>query len=99
LEQRPEVREGLFLDTGDFHLYNNAFILRRRISYEAVSPVGEREIVFKYRSQDMMIAQGTDVRPRISGTYKIKFKIELLPLKERIGGGGPLRARKSESCV
>ena len=32
LEQRPEVREVLFLDTGDFHLYNNAFILRRRIA-------------------------------------------------------------------
>ena len=34
-----------------------------------------------------MVAQSTDVRPRISGDYKIKFKIELLPLKERIGGG------------
>ena len=81
LDQRPEVREVLFLDTGDFHLYNNAFILRRRISYEDGFPVGDPEIVFKYRSQDMMIAQSTDVRPRISGNYKIKFKIELLPLK------------------
>jgi len=29
--RRPEVREVLFLDTQHFHLYNNAFIARRRI--------------------------------------------------------------------
>ena len=34
----------------------------------------------------MMMAQSIDVRPRIAGNYKIKFKIELMPLKERIGG-------------
>src|SRR5262245_56097960 len=28
-DQRPEVREIIFLDTPDFRLYNNAFILRR----------------------------------------------------------------------
>jgi len=28
---RPEIREVLFLDTPGFNLYNNAFILRRRI--------------------------------------------------------------------
>src|SRR6516162_6945955 len=30
---RPEIREVLFLDTAGFSLYNNAFILRRRIQY------------------------------------------------------------------
>jgi hypothetical protein len=30
---RPNIREILFLDTPDFRLYNNAFILRRRITY------------------------------------------------------------------
>src|SRR6266566_5013768 len=29
--QRPEIREVVFLDTADFRLYRNAFILRRRI--------------------------------------------------------------------
>ena len=96
LDKRPETREVLFLDTGDFHLYNSAFILRRRISYEDGFPVGDPEIVFKYRSQDMMIAQSTDVRPRISGNYKIKFKIELLPLKERVGGVRRLLAHNVE---
>ena len=71
LQQRPEVREVLFLDTGDFHLYNNAFIVRRRIAYEDGFPVADPEIVFKYRSPDMMMAQTMDVRPNISGKYKI----------------------------
>jgi hypothetical protein len=96
LQERPEVREVLFLDTGDFHLYNNAFILRRRISYEDGFPIGDPEIVFKYRCPDMMVAQAMDVRPRISGNYKIKFKLELLPLKERIGGVRRLLAHNVE---
>jgi hypothetical protein len=86
LLQRPEVREVLFLDTGDFHLYNNAFIVRRRIAYEDGFAIGDPEIVFKYRSPDMMMAQGVDVRPNISGKYRIKFKLEVMPLKEHIGG-------------
>jgi hypothetical protein len=86
LQQRPEVREVLFLDTGSFHFYNNAFIVRRRIGYEDGFPVSDPEIVFKYRNADMMLAQGMDVRPNISGRYKIKFKLEVMPLKEHIGG-------------
>lgn len=96
LQERPEVREVLFLDTGDFHLYNHAFILRRRISYEDGFPVDDPEIVFKYRSPDMKVAQTTDVRPRISGNYQIKFKLELLPLKDRIGGVRRLLAHNVE---
>ena len=46
---RPEIREILFGDTPDFRLYNNAFILRRRISYVDGFPVGDPEIVFKFR--------------------------------------------------
>ena len=86
LLQRPEVREVLFLDTGGYHLYNNAFIVRRRIAYEDGFAIGDPEIVFKYRSDNMQKAQALDVRPRIDGKYKIKFKLEVMPLKERIGG-------------
>ena len=63
LQERPEVREVLFLDTGDFHLYNHAFILRRRIAYEDGFPVGDPEIVFKYRSPDMMVGAGDGCPP------------------------------------
>src|SRR6516165_7458561 len=83
---RPEVREIVFGDTPDFRLYNNAFILRRRISYVDGFPVGDPEIVFKFRHPDEQKAAAMDVRPNISGKYRIKFKAEALPLKDQIGG-------------
>jgi hypothetical protein len=83
---RPQIREVLFLDTKDFRLYNNAFILRRRLLYEDGFPVGDPEIVFKFRHPDPQKAAETDVRPNIAGKYEIKFKSEVLPLKEAIGG-------------
>jgi hypothetical protein len=83
---RPEVREILFGDTPDFRLYNNAFILRRRISYVDGFPVGDPEIVFKFRHPDEQKAMAIDVRPKIAGKYRIKFKAEALPLKDQIGG-------------
>ncbi|TDT92831.1 hypothetical protein [Azorhizobium] len=83
---RPQIREVLFLDTKDFKLYNNAFILRRRINYEDGFPVGDPEMVFKFRHPDLETATLCDVRPQIPGEYRIKFKEELLPLKDRIGG-------------
>ncbi|HTY87681.1 MAG TPA: hypothetical protein VMB80_09480 [Candidatus Acidoferrum sp.] len=84
--QRPQIREVLFLDTKDFRLYNNAFILRRRITYQDGFLVGDPEIVFKFRHPDMQKAAEIDVRPDISGDYRVKFKAEALPLKDRIGG-------------
>ncbi len=83
---RPEVREIVFGDTPDFRLYNNAFILRRRISYVDGFPVGDPEIVFKFRHPDEQAATTMDVRPKIAGAYRIKFKAEALPLKDQLGG-------------
>jgi hypothetical protein len=85
-EQPLQVREVLFLDTADFRLYNNAFILRRRIPYSEGFPVGEPEIVFKFRHPDMQKAAELDVRPNIAGDYRVKFKAEVLPLKDSLGG-------------
>src|SRR2546430_5992914 len=84
--QRPEIREVVFLDTADFRLYKNAFILRRRITYEDGFPVGDPEIVFKFRHPDMQKAAELDVRPHIPGVHRVKFKAETLPLKDKIGG-------------
>ncbi|MFN8643329.1 MAG: hypothetical protein U0802_17330 [Candidatus Binatia bacterium] len=81
-----QIREVLFLDTADFRLYNNAFILRRRIPYRDGFPVGDPEIVFKYRHPDIQSAAALDVRPNIAGDYRIKFKAEVLPLKDELGG-------------
>jgi hypothetical protein len=86
VELRPKIREILFFDTSDFRLYNNAFILRRRVDYVDGFPVGDPEIVFKFRHPDEKTAAAMDVRPKISGKYRIKFKSEALPLKEKLGG-------------
>jgi hypothetical protein len=81
-----QIREVLFMDTEDFRLYNNAFILRRRIRYQDGFPIADPEIVFKFRHPDMQKAAETDVRPQIFGDYDIKFKCEALPLKNELGG-------------
>ncbi len=83
---RPQIREIIFGDTFDFRLYNNAFILRRRISYVDGFPVGDPEVVFKFRHPDEQKATALDVRPKINGKYRIKFKAEALPLKDQVGG-------------
>jgi hypothetical protein len=86
VEQPLQIREVLFMDTSDFRLYNNAFILRRRIPYAEGFPVGDPEVVFKFRHPDIQRAAEMDVRPNIRGDYRIKFKAEALPLKDRLGG-------------
>ena len=85
--ERPlAIREVLFVDTHDFRLYNNAFILRRRIPYQDGFPIGAPEIVFKYRHTDPQKTAELDMRPHINGDYRIKFKAEALPLKDGLGG-------------
>lgn len=84
--QPVKIREVVFVDTEDFRLYNNAFILRRRIPYKDGFPIGDPEIVFKFRHPDMQVAAETDVRPNILGDHRVKFKCQALPLKEKLGG-------------
>jgi len=84
--QPVKIREVLFIDTEDFRLYNNAFILRRRIPYKDGFPIGDPEIVFKFRHTDLQMAAETDVRPQILGDHRVKFKVQAMPLKERLGG-------------
>jgi hypothetical protein len=93
---RPEVREIVFVDTPDFQLYKNAFILRRRIAYVDGFPVGDPEIVFKYRHPEEIKATAVDVRPKIAGKYRIKFKAEALPLKDSVGGYRILYSHNSQ---
>lgn len=83
---RPAIREVMFLDSQDFKLYNNAFILRRRVRFEDGFPVEEPEVVFKFRHPDQQRTAEVDVRPNLPGDYRIKFKAEALPLKDRLGG-------------
>ena len=93
---RPRIREVMFLDTADFRLYNNSFILRRRTAYQDGFPIADPEIVFKYRSNDLEKAAAVDVRPKIAGPYRIKFKSEALPLKDQTGS---FRLLYAHNCI
>jgi hypothetical protein len=93
---RPRIREVMFVDTADFRLYNNSFILRRRTAYQDGFPVSDPEVVFKFRNSDMHEAAAIDVRPKIAGPYRVKFKSEALTLKDQIGG---FRMLYSHNCI
>jgi hypothetical protein len=96
IKARPRIREVMFLDTADFRLYNNSFILRRRTAYQDGFPISDPEIVFKYRSNDREKAAAVDVRPKIAGPYRIKFKSEALPLKDQTGS---FRLLYAHNCI
>lgn len=84
---RPlRIREVQFLDTADFRLYNQAFILRQRIAYRDGFPDSDPEIVFKFRHTDAQKAAEIDLRPNIADDYKIKFKAQALPLRDDLRG-------------
>ena len=82
---RPQIREIIFGDTADFRSYNNAFILRRRISYVDGFPVGDPEIVFKYRHPDEKSATAVDVRPKIPGVPH-QVQSRGVSVEGRVGG-------------
>jgi hypothetical protein len=80
------VREVLFYDTARFDLYNHSFILRTRRLFRNGFPQPANELTFKFRHPDLNTAAAVDVTPRIASASEIKFKEELLPLREHAGG-------------
>jgi hypothetical protein len=90
-----QIREVLFYDTAAFELYNNHFILRRRTFYKDGWPEHDHELTFKFRHPDHAAAAAVDVHPHVAGDAKIKFKEELLPLRENLGG---MRTMYSHNC-
>lgn len=93
---KRHVREVLFYDTPDYELYRNAFILRKRTYYTDGWPEPEHELVLKFRHTDLATAADVDVTPHLQGNAVIKFKEELLPLKDQVGG---MRSLYSHNCV
>lgn len=91
-----QVREVLFYDTPEFHLYNNHFILRKRTYYDQGWPRPDHELTFKYRDPDLNKAAAVDVRPQLGGHDVIKFKEELLLARDHLGG---IRSVYSHGCV
>lgn len=89
------VREVLFYDTDQFDIYRNSFILRKRTFYKDGWPEVDHELTIKYRSKDLDAAAAVNMHPRLDGLSRIKFKEELLPLKDSIGG---IRSLYSHNC-
>jgi hypothetical protein len=90
LEEAPDafanqVREVLFFDTPGYDLYNNHFIVRLRTLYHEGWPAGTPELTVKFRHPDFDKTARVDIRPALAGETRIKFKQELLPLKDRLG--------------
>ena len=80
-----QVREVLFFDTPAYDLYNNHFIVRLRTLYHDGWPMGTPELTVKFRHAELERAAAVDIRPALAGETRIKFKQELLPLKDRLG--------------
>lgn len=93
---KRHVREVLFYDTPDYELYRNSFILRKRTYYVDGWPEDAHELVLKFRNTDLQKAADVDVTPHLQGSAAIKFKEELLPLRDEIGG---MRSLYSHNCV
>lgn len=91
-----QVREVLFYDTHDNALYKNSFILRKRRFYTDGWPDHNHELTFKFRHADLTTAATADVTPRMQCNAAIKFKEEILPLKDSVGG---IRSLYSHNCV
>lgn len=92
-----QTREVLFYDTEHFDLYNNHFIVRLRTFYRNGWPEGIPELTVKFRHPSFEEAAAVDIRPATAGGLaRIKFKEELLPLREGLGGS---RSIFSHNCV
>jgi hypothetical protein len=90
------LREVLFYDTARFALYESAFILRRRTPHRDGWPTADPELTIKFRHPDIDAAAAVDVRPATERSYEVKFKEELLPARDRVGG---IRSLFSHTCI
>jgi hypothetical protein len=91
-----QLREVVFLDTPKhFRLYNNSFILRKRTFYRKGRPEPNFELVLKLRHPDRQLAASVDMRPLLPCVNTVKFKEEMLPLQNQLGG---IRTIYSHAC-
>jgi hypothetical protein len=89
------IREVLFYDTPAFDLYNRSFILRRRTVYQNGWLEDNGELVLKFRHAEQSVAAAVDMRAAWPGSPRVKFKEELLCLRQQLGG---LRSLFSHGC-
>lgn len=91
-----QVRAVLFYDTANFDLYNNHFIARLRTLYQNGWPIAVPELTVKFRHPDFQTAADVNIHPATEGAHRIKFKEELLPMRDRLGA---MRSVYSHNCI
>ncbi len=89
-------RDIVFYDTPDFRLYENHFILRRRTQYQDGWTRMHDELTFKFRHPEEAVVAGIDVHPGLSLQARVKFKREILPEPDRVGG---IRYIYAKNCL
>lgn len=98
IKGEPQIRQRdiLFYDTPDFRLYENHFILRRRTHFRDGWTTSHDELTFKFRHPEEERVRAVDMRPAFLGDARVKFKREILPLRDRVGG---IRHIYTRNCV
>src|SRR5260370_3731803 len=89
------VREVIFFDTPRFRLYNNGFMLRRRLFYKKGLPQSNYELTLKFRAADRAPAAPVDVQPLLKSPYEVKFTEQILLPRDSQPG---MRAIYALSC-
>jgi hypothetical protein len=93
---KAHQREVVFYDTPHFKLYTDGFILRKRTFFKKGHPEPNFELTIRYRNPDAKAAAAVDMHPLLPCIYTIKFKEEILQLKDQIAGMRMLYANGCE---
>lgn len=94
-EDKPRVREIIFLDTPKSDLYQRSFLLRTRRDVPDGKPAPSCELTLKFRSPDVQAAAEANVEPVKGISGRLKFKEELLLVVSALGG---MRSTYSHTC-
>jgi len=94
-EREPHYRDIVFLDTPEFDLYRNGYMLRVRRPYVGAKPARTYELTLKFRGSDIGRAAQVDVNPDDGRPGRVKFKEEILLVSSELGG---MRSIFSHTC-
>ena len=67
-------------------VYTDGFILRKRTFFKKGHPEPNFELTIRYRNPDAKAAAAVDMHPLLPCIYTIKFKEEILQLKDKLAG-------------
>ncbi len=95
-KHEAHLREVVFYDTPHFKLYNDGFILRKRTFFKHGRPEPNFELTIRFRHPEPGVTASVDMRPLLPCIHTIKFKEEILQLRDKVGGFRTLYANGCE---